>query len=116
MLISVIVVGNCLGNIAEASEKAAAETRKDEMLNKPLDEQFIRELQETGGDDGVDAGEFLAHFLIKLGIVSEDDCAKWMAEFQDMDADGSGYLDQDDVAMWIANQKAEEESTQDQDD
>ena len=112
MLISVIVVGNCLGNIAEASEKAAAETRKDEMLNKPLDEQFIRELQETGGDDGVDAGEFLAHFLIKLGIVSEDDCAKWMAEFQDMDADGSGALDQDDVTMWIANQKAEE----DQDD
>ena len=64
-----------------------------EMLDQPLDKEFIDEL-DRDGDGQIDKGEFLEAMLIRLGKVTKEDTYPIMKKFSQLDQDGSGFLDE----------------------
>ena len=52
------------------------------------------------GGGSIDKLDFLQYMLVRLGKVSQDDLDKILGMFDDLDEDGSGRLDEEDVRMY----------------
>jgi len=52
---------------------------------------------DPGGVGEIDKGEFLEAMLIRLGKVTKEATFPIMKKFDELDADKSGFLDQDDI-------------------
>lgn len=94
--ISVCTVAAALGNLAAVDFEIAAEKKKLENLNRKLDFNMIREMDLDG--DGVDRCEFLIGMLVSNGVCDKErDIDPWLKRFEELDADGSGKLDEEDI-------------------
>eukprot|EP01038_Epipyxis_sp_PR26KG_P013294 gene13294-17811_t len=102
--ISVCLVAGALGTLASISIEQAAEKKKLDNLNRKLDFSMIREMDTNG--DGVDKCEFLVAMLVQMNVCNlEDDIAPWLTKFDQLDKDGSGKLDGDDIALLEAEEE-----------
>lgn len=109
--ISVCVVAGVLGSIAAMKVEMEADRKKLENLNRKLDFNMIREMDTDG--NGVDKCEFLVAMLVQTGVCDkENDIDPWLARFDQLDKDGSGMLDGDDIAIMEAEEKARIEQLQ----
>ena len=73
-----------------------AEKQLDAYVARGVTEAMIHQM-DSDGTGSVDRFEFLKSMLLQLGKVEEDDVAKIIKMFDDLDADGSGTLDIDDI-------------------
>lgn len=104
VLTSVVIFSAAIGVFSSiAIERSAAKTRLD-ALARPLDFEMLRTLDKTG--DGIDLPTFLSAMLTQTvpGFNAEKDFMPWVKRFQELDADNSGKLDDQDIA--VLQQKA----------
>jgi len=96
---AVCVVAGDLGSLGAIQIEMEADRKKLESLNRKLDFNMIREMDTDG--DGVDKLEFLVAMLVQNGICDkENDIDPWLKRFEELDADGSGRLDEEDIAIF----------------
>ena len=57
---------------------------------------------DADGSGSVDKGEFVIGVLTQLGVIEADDVTPWLQRFEELDEDGSGELDRDDLARLSA--------------
>ena len=96
--IAVCVVAGALGSIAAIDIERAADEKKMANLTRKLDFNMIREMDKNG--DGVDKLEFLIGMLVQSGVCDqEEDIDPWLKRFDELDKDGSGMLDEEDIAI-----------------
>lgn len=96
--ISVCTVAAALGSIASITIEMKADRKKLENLNRKLDFNMIREMDKDG--DGVDKLEFLIAMLVQNNICDqENDIDPWLKRFDELDKDGSGRLDEEDIVI-----------------
>jgi hypothetical protein len=96
--LAVCVVAGALGSLGAIAIEMEADRKKLESLNRKLDFNMIREMDTDG--DGVDKCEFLVAMLVQTGICDkENDIDPWLKRFDELDKDGSGRLDGDDIAI-----------------
>ena len=100
-LFSVILVGFAMGKMASAFAEAAFEKKRRALFRKELDMDMIL-LMDADGSGSVDKGEFVIGVLTQLGVIEADDVTPWLQRFEELDEDGSGELDRDDLARLSA--------------
>lgn len=104
IILSVVIVAAAIGNITTINFEIKTEKRRLENLNRKLDFTMIREMDKDG--DGVDKCEFLVEMLLQSGLVDrEHDIDPWLKRFDELDADGSGKLDKDDIDILEEQEK-----------
>ena len=96
MLLCTIIFGSILGTLLNVLDTRRASLKKAEMLRRQLDEDLITSLDKNG--DGVDKLEFVLGMLEKLDLISEDDYAPFLAQFDKLDVTKDGRLNRDDLA------------------
>ena len=96
ILCSTILVIAVLSMLVRVRAQARKALQMQEMLDQPLDKEFIDEL-DRDGDGQIDKGEFLEAMLIRLGKVTKEDTYPIMKKFSQLDQDGSGFLDEGDI-------------------
>lgn len=97
MTLSVIVFAVAVGNLQAVGIARALEERRNEMLKKELDLEALFRLDEDG-DGKVTLVEFLTGALHQIsGIDPEKEIHPWIQRFHELDADGNGYLDENDL-------------------
>lgn len=96
ILTATMVVAAAIGNLASVSLEIRMEKKRKALLSRKLDMSMLADMDKDG--DGVDAGEFLAAMLVHMELVTEDDCNRILQRFYELDEDGSGKLDSDDLA------------------
>jgi Ca2+-binding EF-hand superfamily protein len=118
LVISTAVVCVAIGNFIEIAtvEKKQAELKavtQEILANCSTEAAFNKMLLEVDGPDGdgtIDKGEFLAYCLVKLNLVEKEECDHWLDHFKEIDEDGSGYLDSDDLAAMQEKEEKEKAS------
>ena len=76
--------------------------RQERLANKILKADFDIEsiiAMDKDGSGGIDLAEFLEYMLVKMGKAAQSDIDKIKKQFKELDADGSGVLDQSDIAL-----------------
>ena len=68
------------------------------------------------GDGSVDKGEFLSHCLVKMNLVDRVECDRWLGQFKELDEDGSGFLDADDLAALAEREEKEKIQQQEEEE
>jgi potassium channel subfamily K len=96
ILFCTVVLANAIQNVVEVMSEKKKEREWNSLKNQELDTEMILAIDKSG-DEKIDKGEFLMYCLVKLGKVEEEECHPWMEKFDELDADGSGYLDADDL-------------------
>jgi voltage-gated potassium channel Kch len=117
LVVSTGVVVVAIGNFIEISieERKAAELKamtQEIVKSCSSEEAFNEMLREVDGPEGegdgtIDKGEFLAHCLVKLNLVDKNECKRWLDHFKEIDEDGSGFLDSDDLAALAEKEENE---------
>mmetsp|Transcript_19060 Transcript_19060/g.35522 ORF Transcript_19060/g.35522 Transcript_19060/m.35522 type:complete len:650 (-) Transcript_19060:61-2010(-) len=106
---SVVVIAMALGNIGAIKLTIRQEKKKFEMLNKKLDLNSIIAMDDNG--DGVDRIEFLTAMLMQMnGLSKEEDIDPWLKRFDQLDKDGSGRLDQEDLRLFAEEEEIRKET------
>jgi len=104
-LVVVGAVGASFAGIAGAREEAQLEVRRRALLRRRLDADMIKGLaQRWGGKrEGkvveVGRAEFLAGMVAAMGLALEDELEALLRRFDELDADGSGLLDEKDLEL-----------------
>jgi len=101
ILISTIVVATTLGNLADTY----IELRQNKMAQRVLKQEFTVEsilAMDDDGDGGIDLAEFLEYMLVHMKKCSQEDIDQVKQQFKELDADGSGTLDHEDIAFMNA--------------
>lgn len=96
--ISVCVVAASLGALSSIEIERKAEEKRIQNLTRKLNFDMIREMDKDG--DGVDKTEFLIAMLVQNEICDfKKDIEPWLKRFDELDADGSGKLDEEDIRI-----------------
>lgn len=96
VLMSVMLFIAVLGIFTGIQKQRQDRARRDELLNTPLDRKSINDMDPN--DDGeIDKGEYLEFMLLRWGKVKKEDTFPIMAKFDELDQDGSGFLDENDI-------------------
>ena len=74
----------------------------------PSSLSFSSSLPPAAASEGLDRAEFLAGNLVALNLVSEEHCRALLRRFDELDADGSGRLDEEDMKLF-ANQRTRQQ-------
>merc|ERR1712086_410338 len=102
------IVAASIGNFAVVASEIQFEKNKTRLLEKSLDENLILNLDADGGGS-IDKEEFVVGMLLLLELVSEEDVNLWRTRFEELDADGSGELDADDLKQLALQEKEKNE-------
>lgn len=101
---SVIIVAGAIGQVASIELEKKAEEKRLKLLSRKLDFDLLRELDTDGS--GVDVNTFLIAMLQQTDKVDKKvDIDPWLKKFKELDADGSGSLDQEDIALLEKQEK-----------
>uniref|UniRef100_A0A7S4KF57 EF-hand domain-containing protein n=1 Tax=Paramoeba aestuarina TaxID=180227 RepID=A0A7S4KF57_9EUKA len=95
-LLGTVFTALALGTFADTFVEAQREKALKKILHKKLDMGGIIGM-DADGDGKVSEQEFLEHMLVKMGKIQESDIIELKTKFRQLDADGSGFLDQDDL-------------------
>jgi len=99
-LASVGTLAACFAGLSGAKQEADAEKHYRKLMRNELDGELIMKLDKNG--DGISRAEFLTGMLVAMELVDERECLGLLARFDQLDTDGSGQLDHDDLVK-IAN-------------
>jgi Ca2+-binding EF-hand superfamily protein len=99
ILLAVSVVGIALGNFAEVVVAMEKEKQLRKLKDQELTDELLLEIGREYEGQAVTKGEFLAFMLCRIhpDQVAKEDCTLWFEKFDELDADGSGFLDKDDL-------------------
>ena len=78
------------------------ERRQEKIAERILKAEFDLEAilaMDTDGDQQIDMAEFMEFMLVKMGKVSSIDMERVKNQFRELDADGSGVLDNNDIKI-----------------
>ena len=78
----------------------------DRFIKRGVTEGMIADMDKDGGGS-IDKGEFLQYMLVAMGKVEQEDIDKVIGMFDQLDADGSGSLDIEDVRAFNAAKRGE---------
>jgi hypothetical protein len=110
IILSVTWLAALIGNIDELRIQRRLELKRIELLQKPLDEERIRQL-DKGDGQGVDKCEFVVGTLMMLGAefggrpLEWEDVQPFIQRFEAMDKDKDQTLTVDDLVSSIKNQQ-----------
>ena len=105
ILFAVTIFASTVGKLMSVCLDWYSEHRLSKLFEHGLTESLIEEL-ELDGDGSIERYEFVAYMLAEMGKVSTDDIERIMVLFNELDADGSGKLDVEDIrAHQEMNQK-----------
>lgn len=103
ILLGFAFVGAAIGNVGAIQMERELEAKKRKILGKSLSMDMLNDMDKDG--NGVDRCEFVCAMLVQLGKVAEDDILPLLQRFDDLDADKSGLLTKDDIAILRAKKK-----------
>ena len=90
-----LLMGSLSQILAEFAEQKHMRNRERVMKNSNALEMSIAERL---GDEGqISEAEYVAKFLHWMGLVHYKETGPVIAQFNELDADGSGYLDEEDL-------------------
>jgi potassium channel subfamily K, other eukaryote len=97
LLVATITLGKLITDQSEAfvTSKQRAVTRR--LLSARMDFDTLRGM-DSDGDGRVDKAEFLVSCLLKLGKVEQEDVDSVLRRFKELDVDGSGLIDPNDIS------------------
>jgi hypothetical protein len=94
MMSSCIIVAVSIGNAAAVFLEMNNDKKREEMLSRKLDFNFIRELDKGDDVQGIDKLNFLVAMLVHLELVDRSrDIDPWLTKFEELDINGDGHLD-----------------------
>lgn len=94
------------GSIIMAIE---ADHRANQMVQRGVTEAMIREM-DSDGSGGISRAEFLEYMLVAMGKLEAEDLEQVIAMFNQLDADGSGELDVEDIRAFQRVRRASRSS------
>jgi len=104
IIVSVISVAAAIGNIGSVQVAISLEKKRNAMLTRKLDLAAIIAMDTDGG--GVDRVEFLTAMLVQMNdLDKEKDIDPWLKRFDELDKDGSGTLDEEDLRLFEEEEK-----------
>ena len=86
-----------IADIDNARAFAKTKERRTKLLSTKLDKELLASLDPAG--NGVDKLQFVIGMLTSMEIVAWSEVEPFLKLFDEMDADGSGKLDKDDIAI-----------------
>ena len=98
MLAAVGSVAYGLGKLVEVLCNIGKVRRIERFCARGVTTELIAEI-DVGGDGAVSRLEFASYMLVATGKLNQGDLNEVMALFDQYDLDGSGSIDQDDVAI-----------------
>jgi len=105
VLASVLIVTAAIGTFSSVQREKAFEEKRMAMLNKPLDAASILTMQGEAEGGEVDRLNFLIAMLVHTnGLNKEKDIDPWLQRFVELDKDGSGNLDENDLHIFAAEE------------
>lgn len=110
IVLSVTWLAALFANIDELRIQRRLELKRIELLDKPLDEERIRQL-DKGDGQGVDKCEFVVGMLMMLGAefggrpLEWEDVKPFIERFEAMDKDRDQHLTVDDIVSSIKDQQ-----------
>ena len=90
----------------ELTAEREIQLKRARALNRELDPSIIDKL-DTSKDGKVELAEYVLGMLQLLEVVKEEDVKPLIARFQELDRDGSGYLDRGDLVGLLERRKVE---------
>lgn len=105
MIASVILFANLIGTVAEVVAISKQARKQETLLEKQLDPGLVTSL-DVSGDGKLDKAEFALGMIVKLGLIEQADVQPFLERFDELDSDGSGSLDVNDLANDIAGRAA----------
>ena len=97
VLFSSISFAVTIADVEKARATARAEERRTALLSTKLDRELLNTLDPTGV--GVDKLQFVIGMLTSMELVAWSEVEPFLKLFDEMDVDGSGKLDKDDLAI-----------------
>mmetsp|Transcript_29376 Transcript_29376/g.64218 ORF Transcript_29376/g.64218 Transcript_29376/m.64218 type:complete len:519 (-) Transcript_29376:178-1734(-) len=106
ILIGFAFVGAAIGHVGTIQMERTMELKHNALLSRSLSLDLLSDFDKDG--NGVDRCEFVCAMLVQLGKVSEDDLVPLLNKFDELDADGSGVLTQDDLRVLRRQKQAKQ--------
>ena len=103
ILTSVVLVTSSIGSFAGLSLQYRAAEKRKKLAMRKLDFEMLNSMDKNG--DGISRIEFLSYILVRtLDIDMESDIDPWLRRFDELDADGSGFLTKEDIDILKAKE------------
>jgi Ca2+-binding EF-hand superfamily protein len=96
--IAVAAAGEFLGNIANLMVERRQVARNEELMNRELDMNYLKEMDENGSGV-VDRMEYVTFMLKAMGVVEQDLLDELHEQFDRLDVSNSGNLGKDDLRL-----------------
>ena len=106
MVLSVTLLGSIVGTVLDGLSRRKASMEREALLAKQADAQLLASLDKDG--DGVDKAEFVLGMLEKLDVVSEEQYAPFLKQFERLDTSGDGKLSRDDLTALARQNQAQQ--------
>eukprot|EP00966_Prymnesium_polylepis_P129516 2995097-Prymnesium_polylepis.1 len=104
ILWSVCAIGALLADLDKVRERRRTAIKRAKLLQRKLDTKLIVDLDKDG--KGVDRFEFVIGMLTQLGLVAWSDVEPFVLQFEKLDADGNGRLNQNDLVHFANEYKS----------
>merc|ERR1719253_2105055 len=90
-------IGSAMGEISRIRLEHDLHHRQKALLGRGLSVRMLEDMDKDG--EGVDRSEFVCAILLQLGKISESDIGALFEKFEELDADRSGVLTKEDLAL-----------------
>ena len=100
ILISVAIIGLVISEINQAVVRRRKSMEQLRLIQCRLNVELLLSLDKD--NNGVDKLEFVIGMIVKLGLLSWSDVEPFMKQFDQLDTDGSGRLDRDDLVRCVS--------------
>ena len=102
IVLSVVIVAAALSNLSNVYTTYTEQVTEERLLND-FDVDRILAMDMDG--DGVQKAEFVIGMLVAMEALDQDKLALYSNKFDELDADGSGSLDADDLLLLVDQMK-----------
>ena len=100
ILFAVVAIGQLLSSIAGSFIDAKHNAAMEKILQKKITMADFESF-DLDGDGKIEKSEFVMRKLILMGVLDADDVERCEDEFEVMDADGSGEITMEDLALYL---------------
>lgn len=98
LVIATLTLAKLVTDQSDAYVRSRQRAASRRLLGATMDRTTIRQM-DVDGDGQVSRAEFLALVLVQLGKVAQADVDECLARFDELDEDGSGSIDKNDIAL-----------------
>eukprot|EP00977_Amphora_coffeiformis_P002455 scaffold458_cov150-Amphora_coffeaeformis.AAC.3 len=94
--LAVAALGEVLGNVATSLQERRQEKYYESLMQKELNLDRLWAM-DADHDGKVSREEYVKFMLLEMGLVSEDEFSELHTQFEKLDRNRTGYLDQEDL-------------------